>query len=208
MTDINDTFRLAAGAFVDAVAGVGDDDWDKPGLGEWDVRSLVGHTTRALMTIETYLAAGTRPLDLTGPVDYYLAMLGYASDTERRAALNAAVAERGRQAGAELGSAPARHVAEIARRLVALVNSTPADAPVTTSAGTMTLRAYLPTRILELTVHTLDLHRAVHTEPSAQLGPAIELTWGLLGRIASRQGLLADLVLAITGRPLPLPLLP
>ena len=29
----------------------------EPGLGEWDVRSLVGHTSRALLTVETYLAS-------------------------------------------------------------------------------------------------------------------------------------------------------
>lgn len=208
MTDIKETFGLAASAFVDAVAGINHDDLDKPGLGEWDVRSLVGHTTRALLTVETYLAAGTGSPELTDPVDYYLAMLGDPtdpSDTDRRAALNAAVAERGRQAGAELGSDPAGHVTETAQRVVALVRSTRADAPLATSAGTMTLQDYLPTRVFELVVHTLDLHRATDTDPAPQLDPALALTWELLGSIASRRRRQGDLVLAITGRNVLLP---
>lgn len=208
MNDINDTFELAAAAFVDAVAGIGDDDWDKPGLGEWDVRSLVGHATRALLTVETYLAAGTGSPELTDPVDYYLALLGDPSDpsdANRRAALDEAVAERGRQAGAELGSDPAGSVAETARRVVVLVRNTEPDAPLATSAGTMTLQAYLPTRIFELAVHTLDLHRAIHTDPAPQLDPAVTLAWELLGRIAARRRRQGQLILAITGRNAPLP---
>jgi len=54
-------FADAAGWFVRTAAIVGDR-WDRPGLGEWDVRSLVGHTSRALLTVETYLARPARPL--------------------------------------------------------------------------------------------------------------------------------------------------
>ena len=44
----------AAHWFVDTVTLVGDR-WEEPGLGEWDVSSLVGHTSRALLTVEAYL---------------------------------------------------------------------------------------------------------------------------------------------------------
>lgn len=208
MTDLKEIFRLAASAFANAVARISDDDWDKPGLGEWDVRSLVGHTTRALLTVETYLASGSGPPELTDPVEYYLAMLGDpadTADTARRAAVNAAVAERGRQAGAELGVDPARYVTTTMERVVALVENSGADAPLATSAGTMTLEAYLPTRIFELAVHTLDLHRALHSDPDPQLDPAIALTWELLGQIARRRHRQADLVLSVTGRDVVLP---
>ena len=32
------------------------DRWERPGLGEWDIRALVGHTSRSLLTVEIYLA--------------------------------------------------------------------------------------------------------------------------------------------------------
>ena len=48
-------FADAAEWFV-ATAALADGRWTEPGLGEWDVRSLVGHTSRALLTVETYLA--------------------------------------------------------------------------------------------------------------------------------------------------------
>ncbi len=52
-------FTDAAEWFVRTAALVGDR-WDRPGLGEWDVRALVGHTSRSLLTVEAYLA---RPAD-------------------------------------------------------------------------------------------------------------------------------------------------
>jgi hypothetical protein len=42
----------AARWFVRTAALVADR-WDRPGLGEWDVRALVGRTSRALLTVET-----------------------------------------------------------------------------------------------------------------------------------------------------------
>ena len=50
--DSRTAFADAAGWFVRTAALVGDR-WDRPGLGEWDVRALVGHTSRALLTVET-----------------------------------------------------------------------------------------------------------------------------------------------------------
>ena len=48
-------FKDAANWFAGTTALVGDR-WDRPGLGDWDVRALVGHTSRSLLTVETYLA--------------------------------------------------------------------------------------------------------------------------------------------------------
>ena len=48
-------FTEGAAWFVTTVGRVGDR-WTRPGLGDWDVRALVGHTSRALLTVEEYAA--------------------------------------------------------------------------------------------------------------------------------------------------------
>ena len=42
--NVRETFAEAARTFVDLVRRLPHDRWDGPGLGEWDLRSLVGHT--------------------------------------------------------------------------------------------------------------------------------------------------------------------
>jgi hypothetical protein len=48
----------------------------------------------------------------------------------------------------------------------------------------MTLIDYLPTRTFELTVHSLDLARALGIESLAVLGPAVSACCELAGRLA------------------------
>lgn len=175
-------------------------DYDRPALGEWDVRSLVGHTSRALVTVETYLASGNGPVQVDDPVEYFVAVLADPADIEQRTSQDAGVAERGREAGVNLGSDPARRVADVAGRVIALVAATPPEAPVATPAGTMTLSAYLPTRTLELVVHTLDLCRAMGAVPPPELDVPIVATLELVGRIAARRQHRADLLLLLLGR--------
>src|SRR3982751_4098204 len=96
--DSRRAFRDAAEWFVRTTAAVGDR-WNRPGLGEWDVRALVGHTSRSLLTVETYLA---QPAAIAGgppPAD--------SSRATGAAAADPAAAARGRDAGAALGADPA-----------------------------------------------------------------------------------------------------
>src|SRR5215218_4135572 len=91
-------FTEAAEWFVRTTAVVGDR-WDRPGLGEWDVRALVGHTSRSLLTVEMYLARPAATVELASAMDYFRATSA--------AAAGPAVAARGRDAGTALGSDPA-----------------------------------------------------------------------------------------------------
>lgn len=203
-------FAAAAHWFA-AITATIDTEWDRSALGDWTVRDLAGHTSRALLTVEAYLAAGagagagaTAAAGTTGaagatvasPLDYYrlaMASLGEPS----------AVAARGREAGLALGDDPARAVAAIARRVPAQVDAATPDDLVVTPVGGMRLADYLPTRTFELTVHTCDLAAALGV-PASVPDAAASAGLHLLADLAVEKGLAATLLLAATGRgPLP-----
>jgi hypothetical protein len=55
MSDSRTSYLSAARSFVAQVAEIPVEALPGPGLGDWDLRSLVGHTSRSLVTVETYL---------------------------------------------------------------------------------------------------------------------------------------------------------
>jgi uncharacterized protein (TIGR03083 family) len=166
--------------------------WDKPGLGEWDIRALVGHTSRSLLTVETYLARPATAVDIPSASEYFRAT--------RAAARGPAVTARGRDAGTALGDDPAAAVAQIAARVLPLVENEDGTKVVTTIAGGMRLADYLPTRTFELAVHTADLASALGAPlevPATAGAQALDLVTDL----AVADGLAGPLLLAATGRP-------
>ena len=194
-------FAEAASGFVEVVAGVRPDDWDRPGLGVWSVRDLTGHTSRALLTVESYLdpATTTEQPSLADTEAYFAAAGAAVAHTDP-----AAIAERGRQAGVALGEDPAATAAGIVERVLALVEGAADDALVRTPFNTMTLIGYLPTRTFELVVHTLDLAAAVGVRVPGGLEGPLASCLGLATRLAVAQGSGPDVLLALTGRrPLP-----
>ena len=189
--DSRQAFRDAAACFVQTASLV-EGRWDSPGLGEWDVRALVGHTSRALLTVEAYLAQPAAAVEVESAAGYFRATSG--------AAVGSAVAQRGRDAGTALGADPARALADIAERVLQLIDGSDGTELVTTFAGGMRLSDYLPTRTFELAVHTADL--AVALELPADL-PATAATQALqlVTELAVTVGLAGPLLLAATGRP-------
>ena len=105
-------FEAAAEWFISTASQVGDR-WEQPGLGEWDVRALVGHASRSFITIETYLAQPPDSIDIESAALYYSAI--------RPILAGPGVADRGRAAGEALGDDPVTAVREIADRVTALV---------------------------------------------------------------------------------------
>jgi uncharacterized protein (TIGR03083 family) len=188
--DSRRAFSDAAEWFIRTTALVGDR-WNEPGLGEWDVRALVGHTSRSLLTVEAYLARPAATVEVASAADYFRAT--------RAAAAGTAVAARGRDAGAALGTDPAAAVAEIAARVIPLVDTHDGTDLVTTIAGGMRLGDYLPTRTFELAVHTADLTRALGLPPDVPATAAAQAL-RLVADLAVADGLAGPLLLAATGR--------
>ncbi len=112
----------------------------------------------------------------------------------------AAVTQRGRDAGAALGDDPSDAVMALATGVRQLVRESPDDAVVTTPVGAMRLVDCLPTRTFELTVHTLDLARALGIRPPAALGTAVGGSLLLAAGIAAVLPDAADILLLLTGR--------
>jgi uncharacterized protein (TIGR03083 family) len=194
VTDPVATFASAARSFAALVHDIPASAWDGPGLGDWDLRSLVGHTSRSLITVSTYLQQPAETEDITTPQEYYVrvnpAALGLALD---------GVVERGRQAGRDLGDDPAATVDGLLSRVLEELSGG-GDPLITVIGGAgIRLHTYLPTRVFELAVHGLDIARAVgisYTLPADVLEEATMLA----ARIAAAEGQGETVLLALTGR--------
>ncbi len=173
-----EAFEQAVPFFVETVGRIKPDQWGTLALGVWNVRDLVGHTSRAMLTVEQYATVGA---DRTG--------FGTADD----------IAERGREAGRALGDDPAGAVRDIATRVLSLIERLPDDHPVNTPAGERPLVRYLRSRVTELTIHTVDLADALGLEVEAP-----EECWRValygLADMAVRGGSAKDVAFALTGR--------
>ena len=188
-------YSLAAAAFLELARQLDDDHWEQPGLGEWNVRDLVGHTSRSLITVEDYLDPTTtadQP-ELPDVVAYYQAAAPLLVD-------GSAVTERGRRAGAALGSNPVTTLVTLVDRVLALVDGSDDAALVSSPMGTMTLISYLDTRTFELVVHTLDLAAATDLKPPERLQQPLIGCLRTATDLAAANGQGAEVLLALTGR--------
>jgi hypothetical protein len=184
------TYLEAAGSFVDLV-GTLPSPLAGPGLGDWDLRSLVGHTARSLVTVSEYLRRPAAELELESAAEY-VARLAEAAD-------DPGVTRRGVQAGERLGDDPPDAVRLLLDAVIDDLGGADPDQLVTTYAGGMRLRDYLPTRTFELVVHCLDIAAAVParwTPPGAALSEAVQLA----AEVAVRRGEGTLLLRLVTGR--------
>jgi uncharacterized protein (TIGR03083 family) len=189
--NVRETFAEASRSFVALVARIPQNRWNGPGLGEWNLRSLVGHTSRSLVTVENYLGQPTEMEEVPSPAAYYVAIAGID---------HAAVVGRGVEAGRALGENPAEFVAALAGRVLARVE-TAGNPLMHTAAGGMRLENYLPTRTLELVVHSLDIATAV---PAIEPPEFSDQLLSEVARVAATAAVLrgsgVELMLALTGR--------
>lgn len=192
--ETRDAFKEAAEWFA-GIVPTARGRWEETGLGEWSIRDLVGHTSRALLTVESYLDKPTTGIEVRSAVEYFRLMLAATSDS-------GSITQRGRDAGAALGDEPAISVERILNRVLDRVYASDEDALVATPVGDMYLVDYLPTRTFELTVHTCDLALVVEglEQPLEVPKSAAMQSLSLLGELAIERGVAPSILLSMTGR--------
>jgi uncharacterized protein (TIGR03083 family) len=182
----------AANTFAQLIERIDPAAWDRPGLGVWDLRALVGHTSRALTTVLTYLDQPAKTEEIDSPQRYYTLAARQSTDPD-------AVAERGRHAGVALGPQPAAAVKDLLDQVTVKIEQEDPDALISTLGGGMRVSAYLPTRTFELVVHGLDI--ATATDLEVTFSPqALAHTAELATRIAIELGQATTVLTALTGR--------
>jgi len=187
------TFLDAAATVADLVDRVPPSAWSGPGLGVWDLRALVGHTARSLITVATYVDRPAAAEDVATPEAYYALITGAgAANTD-------AVAQRGRDAGAALGDDPAAAFRALLTTAAEALVRAGDDDLIETVAGGMRVAAYLPTRTFELVVHGGDIARATGL-PVAFAARVLAEAAALAAGVAVELGHGPTVLAALTGR--------
>lgn len=192
-----DDYVAAAEAVVTQVADLPDDSWDAPALGSWSGRMLVGHLGSMFTSVVEACSRPATSLGLPRTGGYYAFRRTLAPEVYETAL--AAVAEVHASDAAALGDDPVTTLrAQFARAVEALAN-TGDDDLVTTPAGGMRLRDWLPTRTFELATHGVDLEAATGVRvvlPPEVLSSAVRVAAATAVEIGDGRAVL----LALTGR--------
>lgn len=183
----------AADVFVGLVRGIRPDQWETHGLGVWSVRSLVGHTARALITVRDYLELDpATQVDMETAGDYYGQIYLVYTNPD-------AIAQRGVEAGLALGDDQVARIEALKDEALTLILAQEPTRLVSLGGMGIPLNEYLKTRVFELVVHSIDIARA--TGQQAVFDPdLIEEAAALAAGVAARKGDGELLLMALTGR--------
>ena len=196
-------FLEAARVFLALAQRIEPDQFGRPGLGVWTVHDLLGHTSRAISTVETYLTETGDSADVTGTLPAAEVTVPdaetYYREVFRGYTDHAAVARRGAEAAARLGDDPAAVIAADLARTELLLRQQHPSATVTIGTMTLPLEQYLRTRTFELVVHGLDLAKATGLSLEMPL-PILADTAALAARVAVAKGSGREVLFALTGR--------
>jgi hypothetical protein len=193
-----ETYLSSAAAYAALLERIPVGRWAGPGLGEWTLRDLVGHTVGAgLSEVRSVLASTADRVDIDSPEGYY-ALAGTVAP-EVYAAAVAASTDAARRDGESLGDEPGVAVRSLIAEVTALLADVADDDVVVTAGGGMRVAAWLPTRILELTVHGHDTAAAAGVAFSPDV-EAVAAAAALAARIGVAMGEGDTVLRALTGR--------
>jgi uncharacterized protein (TIGR03083 family) len=193
--DYRRTYRSAAIVVADLAGRIPPDRLDHPGLGEWTVRDLLGHTvSSALRQVPAVLAGRAPMLVVPSPEGYFAA--AHRAPKELVAAARAASTEDARSTGRGL---TADALSAFVGQATAALAEVSDDDLVPTPVGGMRVRDWLPTRTFELVVHGLDVASAAGVEVMFDLGAQAEAA-ALAARVAVAIGEGPAVLRGLTGR--------
>lgn len=186
-------FRVAATAFIELVGRIDPATYASPALGVWNVRDLIGHTSRAITTVADYLSVPA-PFseNLPNAETYYLRVFGGFTDHK-------AVAERGIAAGKKLGDDAVATISASLERSLVLLAGQSENRLVAVGDLAIPLSEYLRTRVFELVVHGFDLAAATGQAFEVQSGP-VARSAALAAGVAAERGQGEAVLFALTGR--------
>ena len=192
---IKDAYLESAEFFAGVVDRIGEDDWERPALGQWTLRDLAGHTYRSITTIIGYSEKPAAEAAMDSAVAWVLTALERANPE--------AVAEMGRSAGLEIIDNPPMFVRGFLNMARGRLSELPDATLMASPWGGIPLVDYLQVRTMELVVHTLDLAQAAGVEAEPPPG-GLQVALQVLAGVAVARGQGPALALAATGRaPLP-----
>ncbi len=189
--DIRNAFRESIQQFVEVVELMPSDGWNRPGLGEWSIRELVGHVVGAIDGVVAD-TGHAESMAAEGAAAYYVQAMSSPRVHEE-------VAERARTRAASFGDNPVDAARAVVARTLDVVDALDDAAPVTTTIGPVQLVDYLPTRVLEIVIHTMDVSLAAEV-PVETSREALTVTLALLSDIAVAHGDGVAVAMALSGR--------
>lgn len=191
--DYRRTYRSAAVTFVDLVDRVPADRLDGPGLGDWTLRALIGHTlSSALIQVPPVLATSAASVNVAAAEGYF----AFVRDVPAEVYAAAAAAS---DADAQQSATALDDAGALAGRATQALATVGDDDVVSTPVGGMRVRDWLPTRTFELVVHGTDVAAAAGVPVEFDPAAVAEATL-LSAKIAVALGDGAVLLRALTGR--------
>lgn len=190
-SEVTQAYRYSAQWYRSLVGAIPDAHWDAPAVGEWTVRELVAHTARAFRTVVEYAEGEPKdPTPIATAAEYFRIVL--AEETP-----HLHIAERARR---EAPSEPdwVTAVDRAVADALAVVDESDPSRAMHLFVGEMPLGQYLATRVLEVTIHGIDL-ASVIVVPAHPPAEALRVTLLVLADLAGA-GSQVELVRFLTGR--------